>query len=65
MFKVDEDKRPDYTVTIPWSAIKCFNFVEYTAFDQMLYYTDTYSYDIIPNPHVKVVSNKTTIVVHP
>jgi hypothetical protein len=30
----------------------------------MLYYVDRYSYDIIPNPHVKVVGNKTTFVTH-
>jgi hypothetical protein len=31
----------------------------------MLFYADTYSYDIILNPHVKVDGNKTTFVVHP
>jgi hypothetical protein len=31
----------------------------------MLYYADTYSYDIIPNPHVKVDDNKTTFIINP
>jgi hypothetical protein len=31
MFKVDDDKRPDYVVD-------CFDFVEYAAFGQMIYY---------------------------
>jgi hypothetical protein len=65
MFKVDDDSRPDYAVAIPWLAVDCYDFVEYAAFDQMLYYADTYSYDIIPNPHVKVDGNKTIIVAHP
>jgi hypothetical protein len=65
IFKVNEDKIPDYTVAIPWYPVDCFDFVEYVAFDQMLYYADTYSYDIIPNPHVKVDGNKTTFVTHP
>jgi hypothetical protein len=64
MFKVDDDSRPDYTVATPWFAMDCYDFVEYAAYDQMLYYADTYSYDIIPNPHVKVVGNKTTFVDH-
>jgi hypothetical protein len=64
-FKVDDDSRPDYIVAIPWYAMNCFDFVEYAAFDQMLYYADTYSYDTIPNPHVKVDGNKTTLVLHP
>jgi hypothetical protein len=51
MFKVDEGKRPDYIVAFPWYAVDCFDFVEYATFDQMLYYADRYSYDIIPNPH--------------
>jgi hypothetical protein len=29
----------------------------------MIYYTLIYSYDIIPNPHVKVDGNKISIVV--
>jgi hypothetical protein len=65
MFKVDEDKRPDYSVAIPWYVVDCFDFVEYVAFDQMLYYVDRYNYDIIQNPHVKVDGNKTTFVTHP
>jgi hypothetical protein len=65
MFKVDEDNRPDYTVAIPWYTVDCFDFVEYAAFDQMLYYADTYSYYIIPNLYVKVVGNRTSIVDHP
>jgi hypothetical protein len=65
MFKVDEDNKSDYTVVIPWYTLDCFNFVEYAAFFQMLYYADRYSYDIIHNPHVKVVCNKTSIVIHP
>jgi hypothetical protein len=65
MFKVDEDSRPDYTVAIQWYTVDCFDFVEYAAFDQMLYYANIYSYDIIPNTHFKVVGNKTTIVYHP
>jgi hypothetical protein len=63
MFKVD-DKRPDYTVAIPWYVENCFDFVEYSAYDQMLYYTLTYSYDIIWNQYVKVDGNKTSIVEH-
>jgi hypothetical protein len=47
MFKVDEDKRPDYTVAILWYVLDSFDFVEHEAFDQMLYYVNTYSYDII------------------
>jgi hypothetical protein len=62
MIKVDEDKRPDYTVAILWYVVDCFDFVEYATFNQMLYYADTYSYDIIPNPHVKVICNRTTII---
>jgi hypothetical protein len=54
MFKVDDDKRPDYTVAIPWFAEDSFDFVEYAAFDQMLYYAFVYSYYIIPNTPVKV-----------
>jgi hypothetical protein len=65
IFKVDEHNKPDYTVAIPWYAVNCFDFVEYAAFDQMLYYADTYSYDIIPNSHVKVITNKTYIVHNP
>jgi hypothetical protein len=65
MFKVDDDKRPDYTIVIPWFAQDYFDFVEYAAFDQIFYYTLTCSYDIIPNPHIKVVVNKTSIVNHP
>jgi hypothetical protein len=64
MFKVDDDSRPDYTIATPWFAIDCYDFVEYAAYDQMLYYADTYSYDLIPNPHVKVDGNKTIIVDH-
>jgi hypothetical protein len=45
--------------------VDCFDFVEYAANDQILYYADTYSYDIIPNPHAKVDVNKTTFVTHP
>jgi hypothetical protein len=65
MFKVEEDKRPDYTVAIPRYPVDCFDFVEYATFDQMLYNVESYSYDIIQNPHVKVVGNKTSIVNHP
>jgi hypothetical protein len=65
IFKVDEDNRLHYTVAIPWYAVDCFDFVEYAAFDQILYYTDRYSYDIIPNTHVKVVGNRTSIIIHP
>jgi hypothetical protein len=65
MFKVDDDSRPDYTVAIPWHPEDCFDFVEYAAHDQMMYYADRYYYDIIPNPHVKVDGNKTIIVAHP
>jgi hypothetical protein len=65
MFKVDEDKRLDYMVVILWFVVDCFDFVEYAAFDQMLYYAEKYSYDIILNPHVKVVVNKTSMVIHP
>jgi hypothetical protein len=50
MLKADKDKRPDYVVVIPWFAVDCFDFVEYAAFNQMLYYADTCSYNIIPNP---------------
>jgi hypothetical protein len=64
MFKVDEDNRPDYTVAIPWYAVDCFDFVEYAVFDQMLYYANTYNYDTIPNPHVKVDGNRASIFVH-
>jgi hypothetical protein len=42
MFKVDE----------------CFDFVEYTAFGKMIYYTLLYNYDIIVNPHFKIDDNK-------
>jgi hypothetical protein len=38
MLKVDVDKRLGYTVVIPWYAVDCFDFVEYAAFDQKLYY---------------------------
>jgi hypothetical protein len=65
MFKVDDDSRADYTVAIPWYPVDCYDFVEYAAFDQMLYYAYTCSYDLIPNPHVKVDGNKTIIVDHP
>jgi hypothetical protein len=33
MFKVNDDnKRPDYTVAIPWFPEDCYDFVEYAAF---------------------------------
>jgi hypothetical protein len=38
MFKVEDDKMSDYTIEIPWIAQDCFDFVEYTAFDQILYH---------------------------
>jgi hypothetical protein len=65
IFKVDDDSRPDYAVAAPWFAMDCYDFVEYAAYDQMLYYVDTYSYDIIPNSKVKFDGYKTTIVLHP
>jgi hypothetical protein len=43
MSKVDEDKKPDYTIAIPWYAVDCFDFVENAVFDQTLYYADRYS----------------------
>jgi hypothetical protein len=58
-------KKNDYTVAIPWYAVYCFDFVEYAAFDQILYYADRYSYDIIQNTHANVDCNKTFIVTHP
>jgi hypothetical protein len=64
IFKVDDDSRPDYTVATPWYAMDCYDFVEYVAYDQMLYFVDRYYYDVIPNPHVKVDGNKTTFVTH-
>jgi hypothetical protein len=43
MFNVDDDKRPTYTVAIPWYAEDYYDFIEYAAFYQMLYYSLTYS----------------------
>jgi hypothetical protein len=60
IFKVDYDSRPDYIVAILRYPVDCFDFVEYATFDQMLYYVDTYGYDIISNPHVKVDGNRIT-----
>jgi hypothetical protein len=65
MFKVDEDSRPHYTVAISLFPMDCYDFVEYTAYDQMLYYADIYYYDLIPNTHVKVDGNRIIIVDHP
>jgi hypothetical protein len=62
MFKVDDDKRSDYIISILRHADDCFDFVEYTAFGKMIYYTLLHNYDIIQNLHVKVVGNKTSIV---
>jgi hypothetical protein len=62
MSKVDDNKTPDYIVAIPWFQEDCFDFVEYAAFDEMVYYTLIYSYNTIPNPCVKVDGNKISIV---
>jgi hypothetical protein len=48
MLKVD-DKRSDYIVAIPWYAEDDLDFVEYAAFEQMLYYALIFSYDKILN----------------
>jgi hypothetical protein len=55
-------KRPDYAISIPCFHKDCFDFVEYAAFYQIIYYALMYYYDIILNPHVKVDSNKSFIV---
>jgi hypothetical protein len=64
MFNVDMDNRPTYTVAVPWHAEDCYDFIEYTAHDQMLYYSLTYSYDIIQNPHLREEGNKIFIDPH-
>jgi hypothetical protein len=64
MFNVDDDKRPTYTVAVPWNVEDCYDFIEYSAYDQMLYYLLTYSYDMIPNPHLQVEGNKISIDPH-
>jgi hypothetical protein len=64
MFNVGDDKRPTYTVAIPWYVEDCYDFIEYTAYYQMLYYSLTYSYDMIPNPHLIVECNKISIDPH-
>jgi hypothetical protein len=38
MFNVDYDKRPTYTVAISWYVKDCYDFVEYTTYNQILYY---------------------------
>jgi hypothetical protein len=45
-------------------AEDCYDFVEYAAYDQMLYYSLTYSYDMIPNPYLMVEGNKISIDPH-
>jgi hypothetical protein len=64
MFNVDVDNRPTYTVAVKWYVEDCYDFIEYTAFDQMLYYSLTYSYDMIPNPHLREEGNKISIDPH-
>jgi hypothetical protein len=64
MFNVDDDKRPTYTVAVPWYAEDCYDFIEYSAFDQMVYYSLTCSYDMIPNPHLREEGNKISIDPH-
>jgi hypothetical protein len=64
MFNVDIDNRPTYTVAVPWNVKNCYDFIEYAAYDQILYYSLTYSYDLIPNPHIIVEGNKISIDPH-
>jgi hypothetical protein len=62
IFKIDDDKRPDYTIGILCNVDDYFNFVEYAVFDLMKYYVLMYNYNIILNLHVKVDSNRTSVV---
>jgi hypothetical protein len=64
MFNVDMENRPTYTVAIPWKAEDCYDFIEYTAHDQMMYYYLKYSYDMISNPHLLEEGNKISINPH-
>jgi hypothetical protein len=64
MFNVDIENRPTYTVAVPSNVQDCYDFIEYATFDQMLYYSLKYSYDMISNPHLREEGNKISIDPH-
>jgi hypothetical protein len=61
MFNVYDDNKLTYTVAVPWYVEDCYDFIEYAAYDQILYCSLTYSYDVISNPHLIVEGNKISI----